>query len=733
VKAAIKCHWVLLAVASACLPTVANAQSSPGTTSATQPPAPAQTTSRDELPDIVVTAQRREQRGNDVGIAINVLTGSELKSAGIKQVVDLASQTTNVQIKNVVGNSIPNVTIRGVGLNDYAANNNPAAGIYVDNVYLVSPAMLTFGLFDVDRVEVLKGPQGDLYGRNTTAGAINIISRRPTSSLEVEAQAGYGSYKSWQFNAAAGGPLTPTLNGRFAITTEQQGSGWQRNYVDGRRFGNLDRTSGRLQLEWTPAAEVKVRLSAHAGYDRSDQALFKVDNITTTEEDPFANRPRVAGASNDPRVDIKSFGASLNVDWDLSESLTLTSISAYENFKRRDIADLDGTSLKQLDLDITNTVKQGSQELRLAYVREGFNLILGGYASEDTVTNFEIYDSGDLLPLFGLAGLNTIGNFYEQRTNAYAGFVHGEWTFAPRITLVGGLRYTRESKLFENAGTFLGASPSTTFDVFPPVTNRYSTSKWSGKLGLNFKATENTLLYASVSRGFKSGGFQGQLTFDPSVLIPFRDEKLTAYEVGVKSRILRNLQVNAAAFNYEYSDAQFYGPLFDSPVGVLFGITNVGDARVRGVEGDIRWRPMAGLDLRAGAGYIDTKIIRSIVPGVATGSRLPNAPKLTLNGSIRYAADVSNSVKADITLSGNYQSRVAFDIVRTPAQAVEGGYVLVNGELGADIGERFRVSIFAKNLFDRLYRTQALFTSVGWSNQYGAPRTFGLNVAYQLQ
>lgn len=724
-----KYHWVLLAGASACLPGIAVAQSSPG---ADTPRPSSESSQSDELQDIVVTAQRREQRGNDVGIAINVVTGDELASAGVRQVVDLASQTTNVQIKNVVGNSIPNVTIRGVGLNDYAANNNPAAGVYVDNVYLVSPAMLTFGLFDVDRVEVLKGPQGDLYGRNTTAGAINIISRRPTSTLEVDAQAGYGSYQSWHFNAAVGGPLTSNLNGRFAITTEQQGSGWQTNYVDGRKYGKLDRSSGRLQLEWTPVAELTVRLAAHAGYDRSDEALFKVDNGTTTEDDAYANRPRVSGASNDPRVDIKSFGASLSVDYDLSDSLTLTSITAYEHFKRRDIADLDGTSLEQLDLDITNKIEQGSQELRLAYDRENLNVIVGGYLSEDTVNNFEIYASGDLLPLLGLAGLNTIGNFYNQRTNAHAVFAHAEWTFAPRLTVIGGLRYTHERKLFENAGTFLGVDPSNTFDVFPPVSNRFSTSKWSGKLGLNFKAAEDTLIYASVSRGFKSGGFQGQLSFDPSVFVPFRDEKITAYELGLKSRVLRNLQLNLAAFNYDYNDAQFYGPLFDSPVGVLFGITNVGDARVRGVEGDIRWRPMAGLDLRAGAGFIDTEITQSIVPGVTTGSRLPNAPKLTLNGSVRYAADVSDSVKADITLSGNYQSRVAFDIVRAPVQAIEDGYVLVNGEIGVDIGERFRVSVFAKNLFDKLYRTQALFTSVGWSNQYGAPRTFGLNVGYKL-
>src|SRR6267142_572395 len=143
-----------------------------------------------QLEEVVVTAQKREQSFNDVGIAVSVLSSADIADAGIKTLVDVASQTPNVQMKNVLGNSITNVSIRGIGLNEYAVNNNPAAGIYVDNVYLVSPAMLTFGLFDIDRIEVLKGPQGDLYGRNTTAGAINFVSRKPSAATDLEMEAG---------------------------------------------------------------------------------------------------------------------------------------------------------------------------------------------------------------------------------------------------------------------------------------------------------------------------------------------------------------------------------------------------------------------------------------------------------------------------------------------------------------------------------------------------------------
>lgn len=723
----IKTRCLLMASAMTLLPVGAEAQSTAGAGTTAVPPRTSTPESTD-IGDIVVTAQRREQRGNDVGIAMNVVTGSELASAGVKQVNDLTALTTNVNIKNTLGNSVPNISIRGIGLNDYASNNNPAAGVYVDNVYLVSPAMLSFGLFDVDRVEVLKGPQGDLYGRNTTAGAINIISRRPSATPTANFEVGYGSYQSWHVNGAVGGALTPTLSGRFAFMTDQQDSGWETNYVTGKRIGKIDRTAARLQLEWTPSAAFKARLSAHAGYDRSDEALYKAENnLTTTEDDPYLNKPRTAGSANDPHLDNKSFGASLTMDWNLNSDLTLTSISAYEHFRRIDVADQDGTGLRELDSTFANTISEETQELRLSYSKDNLNLIGGVYYSHDTVDDRDSYLVHDLFPFFG----DTLGNTYHQKTEAYAGFLHGEWTFVPRLTLIGGLRFTHEHKIFDNVTTFFGSNGVYT-DAFPAASATFSTSRWSGKIGLNYKLADNSLIYGSVSRGVKSGGFQGQLTFDPTAIQPFRDETVTAYEVGIKSRVLPNLQVNAAAFDYEYHDAQFYGPLFDSPVGTLFGIANAGNARVRGLEGDVRWRPAPGLDLYGGIGFVDTKITKSIVAGVAEGSRLPNAPKVTLSGSIKYGWRVSDQLRADITLAGVYQSQVAFDIVRNPPQAIEPGYFLGNAEAGVNLGDHFRVSVFGKNLFDKLYRTQALFTSIGWTYQYGNPRTFGVNLSYKL-
>jgi iron complex outermembrane receptor protein len=684
-----------------------------------------------KIGEIIVTAQKRSQRLDDVGVTINVLTGEDLKAAGAESIVDLAGITPNVQIKNVLANSIVNVSIRGIGLNDYAVNNNPAAGVYVDNVYLVSPAMLSFGLFDVDRVEVLKGPQGDLYGRNTNAGAINIISRKPSDTAEASLSVGYGRYNSFNAEGAIGGPVGDSLSARIALETVQQSSGWQTNYVTGESVGDTDRMNGRLQLDWQASDSLNFLLSAHYGYNNSDVLLYKADNILTTEEDAFASEPRTAGAGNDPRMKLRSSGVSLTANWEIAPDVTLTSISAYEHFSRLHREDTDGTSLSYLDSTYDNEIDQYSQELRIAYSGNGLELIFGGYFSNDEVLTRDEFFAPDLLPLFGLAGLEIIGNSYRQETDAYAAFGHAEIELAPRVTLIGGLRYTEESKDFDQATTFLCAAGSC-FDVFPPVANHFSTSNVSGKIGVNYQLADRTLLYGSISRGFKSGGFQGQLTFDPAALQPFDDEKLTAYELGIKSRLAPNIQFNAAVFHYDYSDLQIYGPLFDSPVGVLFGIANVGDARVNGAEADIWWRATDGLDLKFGIGAIDTKVTRSIVAGVAEGSVLPNSPELTLNGLARYEWDLSDNMAADITLSGKYQSKTRFDVVRAPDEAVEGGYFVGNAEVGLSFSENWRLAVWAKNIFDKLYRTQALNTSVGWTSHFGPPRTFGVSLSYEM-
>jgi iron complex outermembrane receptor protein len=685
-----------------------------------------------QLEEIVVTAQKRLQNFNDVGVTVSVVGGSDLAELGIVQLNELATQMPNVQIKNVVANSVPNITIRGIGLNDYAANNNPAAGMYVDDVYLVSPAMLSFGLFDLERVEVLKGPQGTLFGRNTTAGAVNFISRKPTDVLSGYLTVDYGNYESAMVEGAIGGPITDDLGGRVAVQTVQRGSGYQTNRLTGEKVGEIDRTSARGLLAWSPADNLDFLLSMHAGTDESDVDLVKIDNPFTTEDDGDTNVYR-SGASIPTRMELDSKGVALSANWELSDTLTLTSVTGFEDFSRLHIEDRDATSLQQLDGYFDNEIEQFSQEVRLSYLTDNLVLIGGAFYGEDSVDTRDRFDAEDLLGLLGLAGVQSLGNEYSQDTTSAALFLHSEWTFRPDWKLTAGARYTDDQKDFSNAFTYL-ISGGTEIQLFPPLSEEYDVQDVSGKIGLDYSGFEDTLLYASISRGFKSGGFQGQLTFDPAALEPFDDETLLAYEAGIKKGMLGNtLQFNASAFFYDYSDMQFYGGLFDSPVGVLFGITNVGDAEVMGAEMELWWKASEQLDLRAGLGLLDTEITKSVVDGVATGSELPNSPELTFNALVRYHWPLTDSLRAEFLLTGNYMDDVSFDIVRNPPEAVEEGYWLADASFGLGAPDsRWEVTAWVKNLADERYRTQVLFSSVGFGESWGAPRTYGLSLTFNL-
>ncbi len=685
-----------------------------------------------QIEEIIVTAQKREQNLNDVSVAVTVFTGDDIREQRLGQPVDLAAQTPNLNINETFGNSITNVSIRGLGLNDYAVNNNPAAGIYIDEVYLVSPAMLTFQLFDMERVEVLKGPQGTLYGRNTTAGAVRFISRKPTEEFEGYLSADYGRYDHFILEGAIGGQVAEGLTGRVAVQTSQRNDGFQLNRATGGKVGEIDRSAWRGLLNWQPSEDLDVLLNVHGGFDKSDTLLVKVDNALTPVDDGVAD-PFSSSAGNDTELDNENYGVSLTINWDLSDDLTLTSVTGYEDYERSHDEDRDGTTLVQLDGLFLNNIEQVSQELRLTYVRDDYALIGGVFYGNDDVSTRDIFDSSDLLPLFGpaFATAKAIGNEYAQEADSYAIFGHAEWQLHEDWKFIAGLRYTEEDKEFKEAFTFLQVGEDRTeIQVFPPVSNDYSVSNLSGKAGIDYTGFENALLYASFSRGFKSGNFQGQLTFNPADLQAFDKELVTAYEIGAKTQLLNNsLQFNVSAFFYDYEGVQIYGPIFQSVVGPLFGITNAGDAEVYGAEFDLLWKAAAGLDIRLGLGLLDTEITDSFVPNVTEGSKLPNSPDVNFNAGVKYQWQLTPALVADIMLDTSYKDDVSYDIVNQPMETLEDGYWITNARAGITAANgRWGVHLWGRNITDEVYRTQVLTSSVGFGENYGLPATYGISV-----
>ena len=681
-----------------------------------------------QIEEIIVTAQKREQNLNDVSVAVTVFTGDDIREQRLGQPVDLAAQTPNLNINETFGNSITNVSIRGLGLNDYAVNNNPAAGIYIDEVYLVSPAMLTFQLFDMERVEVLKGPQGTLYGRNTTAGAVKFISKKPTEEFEGYLSADYGRYDHFILEGAIGGQIAEGLTGRAAVQTSQRNDGFQLNRATGDKVGEIDRSAWRALLNWQPSADLDVFLNVHGGFDNSDTLLVKVDNALTPVDDGIAD-PFSSSAGNDTLLDNESYGASLAVNWHISEDLTLASVTGYEDYERSHDEDRDGTVLVHLDGLFLNNIEQVSQELRLTYVKDEYVLIAGVFYGRDEVSTRDNFDASALLPLLGVPA-DAVGNEYNQEADSYAVFSHAEWQFHEDWKFIAGLRYTEEDKEFNDAFTFLSFG-ETEVQVFAPISNDYSVSNLSGKAGIDYTGFENTLLYASFSRGFKSGNFQGQLTFNPADLQAFGKELVSAYEIGAKTQLLNNsLQFNISAFFYDYEGVQIYGPIFQHELlGPLFGITNAGDAEVYGAEFDLLWRVAAGLDIRLGLGLLDTEITDSFVPNVAEGSDLPNSPDVNFNAGVKYQWNLTPGLVADIMLDTSYKDDVSYDIVNQPMETLEEGYWITNARAGiSSANGRWGVHLWGRNITDEVYRTQVLTSSVGFGENYGLPATYGISV-----
>ena len=704
------------------------------------------------LEEIIVTAQKREQYLSDVGIAVTAFSGEDARKLGFVEPVDIAAQTPNLNINNTFGTGIANVSIRGIGLNDYAVNNNPAAGIYIDDVYLVSPAMLSFQLFDLQSIEVLKGPQGTLYGKNTTAGTLKFTSRKPTEETEGYLAIDYGRYDRVFLEAAIGGQLTPEFGVRIAAQTVQQGDGIQFNRTTASDVGEVDRTAWRVIMDWRPADTIEIMINLHSGQNRSDPPLFNVNNILDPTDDVFFEDVYSSAGAGPLRQDVKSHGGSLSIKWEVTNEWSLTSVTGYEDFSRFYQEDRDGSALVHLDGFYDNAIEQFSQELRATYISDQLVLIFGGFVGSDQVDTRDQFNARDLLPLFGLGGSTAVGNFYSQDTDTNALFAHSEWQFDNGFRLNVGLRYTDDRKEFSNAFTFIvtpdlgtgggflcplrpSGDPAVN-DVpdgvqtgcFPPAANVYEVGDTSGKIGIDFTGFDNLLIYATASKGFKSGGFQGQLTFNPADLTGFDEENLYAYEIGLKTQLGDGrAQLNAAAFYYDFEELQFYGPLFDSPFGPLFGIANAGDAKVSGAELELVWRAVEGLDFLIGLGLLNTEITSSVLPGVAAGSDLPNSPEINFNTRIDYSWAIGDSLSGNFMLALAYKDDVTYDIVRQPAETLEEGYWLADARLSlAKVDQKWSVYAWGRNLGDERYRTQVLTSSIGFGESWGTPVTYGI-------
>ena len=698
--------------------------------------------------EIVVTAQKREQRLLDVGLNVSSFSGETLSKQKIEQIRDVAAFVPNVDIKEQVPGAIPVVTIRGVGLDDFSTTNSPAAGIYVDEVPLSSLALMSFDFYDLDRLEVLKGPQGTLYGRNSTAGAINVLSAKPRDEFEAYAKAGVGSYETYDLEAMVNPVVSSWLKLRFSGKSVHQLKGfWTSRYLeDGSRgerdIGKRDILSGRVQALITPTDWLDIRLKLGGLRQRSE--LGQPESFGTVCPPPFqpvdpahcTDLHLYADKDGDPftgdwtgkfpyNIDQWDPVATVNADLGFAE---LTSVSGYTRFHRMFHIDSDATPFDQFDFVQHDKVRQFTQELRLASDSRWVGWLVGGFYSWDKINVETPGSHGGLIPFEESLILA------EQKTKSAAAFGNTSWHLTDTLDFVAGLRFTWEERDYVGGSTWTVPIPTLIETTF--LDDSISDENWSWKLGLEWRALANTLLYANASRGVKSGGFFSGVTTQNAQLRPYEPESLIAYEAGGKTEILdRTLFLGASGFYYDYHDVQTFMRNGSAPVQL---IGNVDKARVYGADFDILWRPTESLTLQEGVGILDTHLDSFLGPGgnaVPEGNELPNAPALTYNVLARYEVPLHVwSTHAALQVDAHYADSVFKEATNDPVIRAK-PYWIANARLSLfDESERFELAVWGKNLSDTVYVVQGLdVTTFGIGNRnYNAPRTIGGELVYRF-
>ncbi len=709
--------------------------------------------------DIVVTAQRRKETIQNVPISINAFTGKQLQDLRATTPADIASLSPGVFVTGSRGDQNPVFSIRGLSLNDTFSNNNPEVGIYYDDVILPYTPMLSFQLFDLQRVEVLKGPQGTLYGRNTTAGAINFISVKPSQAFDAYASATYARFGRKELEGAIGGGLTDTLAVRLSGKTVQQSSGWQYNDVTGKHIGKVNNVALRAQALWTPIEKLTVSLEGTYVHDDSDvqqrehigyyAGAFGAGGFCAAalagQRDETSCTDFLGYSDTDPNrrhvQDSALYGTKshahgesgiLNVGYDLGGA-QLTSITGYNKFHRAAGDDSDGAALIELDSLFTDDIKSFTQEVRIASQGSSpFTWVGGLYYSWDQI-------KGDALQALDDHIFHTrVDTSFTQKTDAYAAFGQASYALTDKLKITGGLRFTRDEKRYVYDAVDLNPFGISTLPTPAGlVRDHVNQSNVSGKVGLDYKIDSNVLLYASASKGFKSGGFKAAIAFNPDEIAPFRGETVYAYEAGVKTTLMGGrLTLNAAGYYNDWKNFQAMVTEIRSGINVIT-LSNAGNARSYGGEIEAQYRPTDALQLRASANLLSTKITKfNTAPGSDdyTGNRLANAPDLTASMEARWELPLGGqNWGAFVMGDGSYRSKTYFSLANR-GQNSQAGYWLLNGRIGIhDKHDKWELAVFGKNILNKLY-VSASYDNWGGifpsQDFLGDPATYGVQLTF---
>ena len=697
--------------------------------------------------EITVTSRRREEALQEVPLAVSVVAGDQLEDVAASSISELEGYVPNLSIYQGRNQSTTlTAFIRGVGQADPLWGVDPGVGLYIDDVYIARAQGALLDVYDVQRVEVLRGPQGTLYGKNTIGGAIKYVTKPLSNTPEARITWNPGTFSTQEFRANFSGPIIKDKLLGKASFAKLNRDGYGRNLYQDRDVSDKDTTAYRLALEWLPSDKVSLRVD----YDRTEDDAEPV-GLTRLESNPFC---WVYGgyacdpfddlfdteSGIDPVNDTKSTGYSLALTWDINSAWRFKSITAYRETDTRNWLDFDTSPLAIADSMATYHDDQTTQEFQLLYTGgERWSGVLGFFY-------FDGEAGGRVEAMFYTNFPNTTDG--DVKTKSYAIYADANYRITGNLTLNLGLRPTRETK---HGRAFNVYNTDDTFTdywfVAADFDDEVTFTSWAPKIGLDYRFNQDVMGYVKVNRGFKSGGYnvRAQSTLFPETALPFDDEVMTVAEVGVKSVLAnRSLVLNGAVFYGKYTDVQVstftsYDSDGDGIDDAFFGnFLNAGDATIKGVELEYNWASKSWFGLSGFLAYLDAtpdEFLDENGDGFVDTQVITNAPELT--GAIRANVDfpafgglITGSLGyayRDDSMLTNEGGAQPFDPTQPLEPLVQPAFGLVDAWIAwLSKNAKWRFGISGKNLTDEEYLTNGYNLPVLGVVQgsYGMPRTF---------
>ncbi len=752
--ASMACTWSPAAVATEASPDLANS---------------------DQISEIIVTAQKRSERLNDVPMSITALTGERLQELQVLQVSDLSRVVPGFSYQPS-DYGTPVYSIRGIGFKDVAVAVAPTVSVYVDQVPLPYSVETQGAAFDADRVEVLKGPQGTLFGQNSTGGAINFIAAKPTRTFDAGTDVTYGRFQETDVQGFVSGPLSDTFSGRIALRTEQRGD-WQISETRPHdTLGNRNFSTGRALLDWQPNEVFKAELNISGWIDKSDTQAAQFVQYSPSVPNGYPDQTAALSvyqpAPNDARIadwkantslkrDDNFYQSSLNLQWAISEAVSLSSITAWSEFKQNAPTDTDGFNLGNFLMTIKAHIQSLSQEVRLSGTKANALHWMLGLNYEDDQSSDDQYGS-DYGSNSGIGPLRWrySDNSNHQTIDTKAAFGSLDYALTEAFTFQTSVRYTTANNDFHGClrdpgegglatafslltinaiqpGACVTLDPATGLSV-PIVQKTLHEDNLSWRVGMNWKPDSDQLYYANATKGFKAGSFPTVPGLIPSQFDPIQQESVLAYEVGFKNALAHHsMELSGAIFYDDYRNKQLIGYV-TTAFGNLPGLVGIPKSTVTGSELNLTWKPISGVDVTVGATYLDTKVTSDFTsndpfnnPINLKGEAFPNASKWQFLSDVQYSFAISDKLSGFV--GGNEAYRTATSaafgnssLFRLPA------YGVLDLRAGFKEGN-WHAEVWARNVADKFYSETVTHTVDTVSRLVGMPATYGITVGYRLK